>query len=252
MKTIIFTALVIIISLPLKSQSYIVKKDNSTLKVEIVEIQGEFIKYYLYDDNNKILRSIKLMDISKIIFPSGEIETFNSDDSKNTHTQPVINNSVTSDYIYEDPDIENIGSNNNTDKNYQIIALGYGNSYGGIGVQYAWRINGFGMQGGLGYFPVGENFMGSFGLRFYIGENMYLSVQYGGTGWEEYYLYSSYGSYYEGHQLNGASFMLEGEWIGKSGFGLNLGIGWTHNSNVEYFPEFENTIALDIALVFKF
>lgn len=138
---------------------------------------------------------------------------------------------------------------------YSFLSLGYGTSYGGLGVMALFRTGsefGFGMHGGIGYFPKAK-YLASIGARLYLHKGLYVGLQYGRTGWEELSTYNSDGSNYESHVLNGYSYMAGVDWVWgkKKKVGMNLAIGMTKNNNIKYFKNMEKTLAIDVGFVFR-
>lgn len=78
MKTKIFF-LVLLIAFVINnlfSQDVITKRDNSEMKVKVIEIQESSIKYKPFDFLEGPMRSILLIDVLKIVYENGRIENF--------------------------------------------------------------------------------------------------------------------------------------------------------------------------------
>jgi hypothetical protein len=67
----------IFITSSLFSQESLIKKDNSVMKVKILEIQENSIKYKPIEFLEGPVRSISLSEVSHIVYEDGKIETFN-------------------------------------------------------------------------------------------------------------------------------------------------------------------------------
>lgn len=138
---------------------------------------------------------------------------------------------------------------------YSFLSLGYGNSYGGLGMMGQWRVGqefGFGMHAGVGYFP-NAKYLASIGAKLFLYKGLYFNIQYGRTGWEQLSTYTNENSDLESHVLKGYSYMVGADWVWgkKKKVGLNLGIGITKNNNVKHFVSMEKTLAIDVGLVFR-
>ena len=69
------------------SQESIIKKDNSVMKVKILEIQENSIKYKPIEFLDGPVRSISLSEVSHIVYEDGKIETFNTLTVQNTEQE---------------------------------------------------------------------------------------------------------------------------------------------------------------------
>jgi len=77
-KTFLMVLGLIFITIPLLSQESIIKKDNSVMKVKIIEIQESSIKYKPIEFLDGPVRSVSLSEVSHIVYEDGKIETFNT------------------------------------------------------------------------------------------------------------------------------------------------------------------------------
>ena len=226
-------------------------------------------------DNDKV--EIKVNPDDKNEVENNSIEPVNENISA-SNEEPLIEEKETIEILQDEVNsapIKALDKNNNTNTStttntieprqnvyngkYTLTCIGYGNSYGGLGVKFQGRRGqkqGVGMHIGIGYFPYAK-YLASIGVNLYLYKNLYLNAQWGRTGWEELSTYTTNfttsNSTYESHVLKGYSFMLGSNWFWgkKQKVGLNWGIGITHNVNVEYFPELINTLAIDIGLFIK-
>ena len=77
MRAIFFSICAIILSITtVQGQDIIIKNDKAELKAKVIEIQEEYIKYYLFDQPNGPIRNIKILDVFMIIYADGTRETF--------------------------------------------------------------------------------------------------------------------------------------------------------------------------------
>ena len=167
-------------------------------------------------------------------------------------------------------------------KNYDgfYLAVGYGNSFGGLGIRAQMRVGGIvgvGVHAGFGYFIGIANLSGdnssnlkvvgatiySFGAKFFFYKSWYLNAQYGTFGYGEAtktvtQSYSSgYYSYYrtitttESAYFKGVSVLFGTDMIFGKHFGFNAALGVSHNDNHnEYFQEYY--LASDVGFVVRF
>ncbi len=143
--------------------------------------------------------------------------------------------------------------------NYFMMGLGYGHSYGGAGLMLQGRFGGnvgFGIHGGVGYFPEAP-VLASGGLKFYYYKWLFIDTQFGLTGWEYYYEYywNSSGYYYDDsydHLLYGPSLLTGGEWTWgrKVGFGFHAAVGASYYINAQHFSNWN--LAFDLGYVMRF
>lgn len=68
----------IFLTTSLFSQESIIKKDNSVMKVKIIEIQENSIKYKPIEFLEGPVRSISLSEVSHVVYEDGKIETFST------------------------------------------------------------------------------------------------------------------------------------------------------------------------------
>lgn len=74
----------IFLTTSLFSQESIIKKDNSVMKVKILEIQENSIKYKSVEFLDGPVRSISLSEVSHVVYEDGKIETFSTPSVQNT------------------------------------------------------------------------------------------------------------------------------------------------------------------------
>lgn len=233
MKRILFLLLIGLFVNQIFAQDIIVKKNGDEIKSKIVEIATETIKYRDFDFQDGPIRNINISDVFMVIYENGKREKFTKseqEDNKNEKSK--------SGYI----------------GNYFMIGIGYGNSYGGLGIRGQWRIGGkqgFGIHYGAGYLPEAP-ILATVGLKFFPYKGFYLNAQFGLTGYEEKFEYTYNGTKYESRLLYGPSFLIGGDfnWGRVVGYGFNVGLGLTYNINAENFSNV--TLAADLGFIIRF
>jgi len=144
--------------------------------------------------------------------------------------------------------------------NYTSISLGYGNSYGGLGVRLQHKFSKLAIHAGCGYFPAPMEFADpvillSGGFKLYLPNNqLYFDAQFGSFGIyaEEYY--DDYGYGYETRQetLYGPSLLFGGDWMIGDNIGLNGALGASYNLvDMEWINK-TILLALDLGFYLKF
>lgn len=201
------------------------------------------------------IRSVNQNEVLKVVYENGSEEVFNKVEPKPDYQQNLP---------LEKPTYENA--------KYFSLAVGYGNSYGGIGVRAQARLGGilgFGVHAGVGYFPafglmddgdvnLAGSFLASVGVKFFVYKTLYLNAQFGAFGYAEEYYYESYWNgyyYYDGYisgLLYGPSFMIGGDFIWGKHFGFNGALGVSYNINDDFSGDYEIWPALDLGFIYKF
>jgi len=87
MKHCILFVVLIMCILTVKGQDFIIKNDKTEIKAKVIEIQEEYIKYYLFESPEGPIRNIRITDVFMIIYSNGTRETFTN---KNTEKTEVI------------------------------------------------------------------------------------------------------------------------------------------------------------------
>lgn len=252
MKRILILVLMGFATSLLFAQDVIIKRNGDEIKSKVLEINQNTIKYKEFDFQDGPIRNISINDVFMIIYENGKRESF-----KKPVQQPAVaeieteNNNINTNPAKEQKEITKKRYNGS----YFMLGTGYGNSYGGLGItiqQRAGGIVGVGYHIGVGYFP-NAPVLASVGIKFYFFKGLYIDNQFGLTGWEEHYSYSSNGDYnYDSHLLYGPSALIGGDftWGHKVGFGFNAGLGATYNINAVYFSTV--TLALDLGFLIRF
>lgn len=105
MKKTVFVLILLLTYIPsLIGQDIIIKYDKTELKSKVIEIQEDFIKYYLFESLNGPIRNIKISDVFMIIYSDGTKETFpNRNVEKDEFTQSEQNNrEIVSESTYQE------------------------------------------------------------------------------------------------------------------------------------------------------
>ena len=142
--------------------------------------------------------------------------------------------------------------------NHFMLGLGYGLSYGRIGIRAQWRrgkTQGIGLHLGAGYY-IADKIHKSMGIKFFPYKNLYLNAQIGNTG--------NTLSYDDNNRrivklISGITYMIGGDWVwGKDiAFGFNLAAGVSNNifglhgsSFKDVIPKFQP--ALDVGFIVRY
>ncbi|WP_418508908.1 hypothetical protein [Corallibacter sp.] len=199
------------------------------------------MKYKDFNNLEGPIRNIEKSDVFMIIYENGTREKINTAEPKEETQYTRVETST---------------GYNDYDGSYLLLAVGYGNSYGGAGMRVLYRtggIVGVGFHAGVGYFPEAP-VLGSAGIKFYPYKGLYINGQFGLYGYEETYSYnygSNYYNYNDKELLYGPAALIGVDWTwgDKIGFGFNAGAGVAYYLNSNYSDEFD--IALDIGFVIR-
>jgi hypothetical protein len=216
------------------AQDVIVQQNGDEIQSKIIEITIDIIKYKEYGFQDGPTRNINISEVFMIIYENGKREVFST--IKNKTHKP-----------------KDKTSKSNYKGKYFMLATGYGNSYGGLGIRSQARfgsIIGFGIHAGLGYLPSGDIAMVSGGLKFFAYKGLYINTQFGLTGYEESYSY--YHHYQDENVVFGPSFLIGGDWVwgSKTAYGFNAALGFSRNLNNTYMDDV--TLAIDLGFVIRF
>jgi hypothetical protein len=200
------------------SQDIILKKDETEIKAKVLEITPEGIKYKDFEFQDGPTRTMKISEVSMIIYENGRTERFEAIDPKAEKSKEKAKYKA----------------------NYFMLGIGGGNSYGGIGIRFQFRLGGlagFGLHGGIGYMPgvfirydawdtdmygnpiIPENYIRTTaGLKFYPYKNLYINYQMG---------------YHGNGRITGSGLIgVDANWGVKIGSGFNIALGITFIDNV--------------------
>lgn len=230
LKLIMLVFLVLFVGLKLTAE--VIVLDNGT------SISGKIVNedkknYYLIDSDG-VERTIPKMMVVEVRMK----ETYN-DNQQNYLNQ----------YHKSENDISN----------YTSIALGYGNSYGGLGARLQHKFGNVAIHAGCGYFPAPAEFadpaiLFSGGCKFYLPNNkLYFDAQFGSFGIyaeEQYDWYEGYESRQE--VLYGPSLLFGGDWMIGDNIGLNGALGASYNLVDMEWIDWTILLALDLGFYIKF
>ena len=255
MKRILFLFLIGLSCNLVFAQDIIFKHNGDEIKSKIIEITDETIKYKEFEFQDGPIRNIKITDVFMVIYENGRrekytaIEPQTSTEKKTSTEKPTSTEKKTSEEVPK-----SVPPRKSYKGNYFSIGTGYGNSYGGIGVRVQGRFGGnqgFGVHGGVGYFP-GAPVLGAAGLKFFPYKDIYINAQFGFSGVESgYYYWDDYYNDYYSRVLFGPALMtgVDMTWGRKVGFGFNAGIGASYFINARYQ---EIWLATDLGFIIRF
>ncbi|MBS4013845.1 MAG: hypothetical protein KGZ97_08805 [Bacteroidetes bacterium] len=194
------------------SQDIILKKDETEIKAKVLEITPEGIKYKDFEFQDGPTRTIRISEVSMIIYQNGRTEKFELAPKETEQKEKA-----------------------KFKANYFMIGVGAGNGYGGFGLRLQFRVGGvvgFGLHGGIGYTPgiftrydvwettiyndpiPPENYIRpTVGVKFFPFKNLYLNYQMGFHG--------------DGRLTGSALIGVDANWGVKIGSGFNIALGIT-------------------------
>lgn len=143
--------------------------------------------------------------------------------------------------------------------NYTSVSLGYGNSYGGLGIRLQNKFSNLAIHAGCGYLPTPIEFADpaillSGGFKLYLPNNqLYFDAQFGSFG---IYAEEQY-DYYDGYEtrqetLYGPSLLFGGDWMIGDNIGLNGALGASYNMVDMEWIDWTILLALDLGFYIKF
>lgn len=254
MKKLLF--IIIVLSTYILAQQFykdvIHLKNGDVAKGIIIEnVPNDYVK--LQTDNGSII-TFKYVDISKFTREKVSKKIIKQQENTRGPINPNSNTNVESQQSIYSQNIQFIP--------YNSISIGYGNSYGGVGMKFEYRFRLVAIHGGVGYFPPPIEFaesavLFSGGIKFFFSNrDLYLDLQFGTFGIEAKQLrYSSqYSITQEVSQktLYGPSILLGNTiWFGSS-VGLNCAVGASYNLvEIDWTDKAEVIYALDFGLTIK-
>lgn len=212
------------------SQDIIVKTSGEEIKARVFEINNREIKFKKYENPDGPSYIIDKSQVFMIRYENGNKDVFSNEPvpkSVVTPPKPVVPPVPLSPqkpfYL-------------NGHHYYFSVALGYGPSYGGLGLRMQARSGGevgFGFHWGTGYLPAFDllglgvdksTFMASAGFKLFPYKYIYIDTQFGIFGRR----YVASGLYYDPDYyelLYGPSFMVGVDWVFGKHFGFNAGGG---------------------------
>jgi hypothetical protein len=208
---------------------------------------GSIIRGIIIEQVPNVSIKIQTGDNNIFVFDMGEIERM----TKEPTTKAEFNESQSGEKFFS-----------RKKNKYFSLALGYGNSYGALGIRLQQRFGnklGFGWHAGVGYFPgqvldMEPSVWFCGGAKFFWYKAWYIDITYGTVArykqenyyWGYYYDYQS-----EEGNLYGPSFLLGGDWFFNKVFGMNGALGVSLIPDNLYYEQ--NAVAtIDFGFVFKF
>jgi hypothetical protein len=241
-------------------QDVIVKTNGEEIQAKVFEISTNEIKYKRFDNPEGPNYVIDKKQVFMIKYENGNKDVFNNLAGEQSPVyRPVV--TTPKPVVPAKPALPDKPFYNNKHHYYFSLALGYGPSYGGLGLRMQARSGGevgFGFHWGTGYLPafnilglgVEENtFMASAGLKLFPYKYLYIDTEFGifGKEYVEYDLIYDLGEY---ELLYGPTFTAGVDWIFWKHFGFNAGGGISLPVDGTYqwvmFP------AVDLGFLIKF
>ncbi|MFO8066569.1 MAG: hypothetical protein R6U11_03205 [Bacteroidales bacterium] len=248
MKKLLLFCSLLLLSLSYSSaQDIIIKTDGNEIQSKVVEITGETIKYKEFEYLDGPIKNINISQVFMIIYENGRRETFTPLEST-VEEQPEEETETETET--QEPEEEVVLQKElprGYKGNYFMLATGFGNSYGGLGIRLQFRAGGnvgFGFHFGGGI-DFAEGVKAAAGLKFYPYRGLYLNTQFGILGYHDDF-------YIDHNILIGPSALIGGDWSwGKTvGVGFNLAAGASYILNTPY--EYDLLPAFDIGFVLRF
>lgn len=274
---------VIFLSIATKAQDFIYMKDGSEYKAKVEEITPETIKFKKFDQPDGPVRTVKVEDVVSIKYQDGTEEVFGKN-VEDTKVNEVEKENDTQQYVYtyeeagEEKPVEKPKSKFEMNGHNRYISLGggFGNSYGGVGTRFQFRVGhivGFGLHCGFGIYPrlFDISGTGSFqkrltfdlGLKIFCYKWIYVDFQLGIMGRDGgYYLYdirksANYNNYDD--PLIGPAILAGADYIFGKHLGVNIAAGVSFpikdiRIDTGPFPETKTDIfpAIDAGVFYKF
>ncbi len=239
------TALFLVfLALATQAQDYIYMKDGSEYNAKVEEITPDIIKFKKFDQPDGPVRTVNVVDVISIRYQDGTEEVFTK-----VQEQPQEKATTEDQYVYsfdeqkkeEDKEVEKPKSKfqlNGHDK-YVSLGAGFGNSYGGAGTRFQFRVGGivgFGLHTGLGVYPrpflnpgtgsFQRRIQFDFGVKLFVYKWIYVDFQMGMVGRDnDYYLYETGDRGQFSDVLFGPALLGGVDYIFGKHLGVNLGAG---------------------------
>lgn len=273
LKSAIFLLWVLILPFNALAQDIIYKEDGGQIKASVKEIGLNVIKYKRYQQPDGPLRNIPKYKVYMIKYEDGRKEMFKKQKNQEAQNQrnqkeeiprsrgedDDENDRFKSEDFYEKSKKtrDELSTEDDQKSNYSSLGVGYGISYGGIGLngQYVIRTGGvnIGFDLSLGYFPKFQGYLlGNLGIQFYIAGNFYFDAKFGSFGaYKEEFISSN-----ESGVLYGPSLMAGYDIYTGDVFAIKLGLGASYDMEghlpvlEERLPDFWPSV--DIGFRFRF
>ena len=231
----------------------LILRSGEEIKATIIANTDDEVMYKLFNDPSS----------TNIIIDKQEIFMIKKKDGTEEIIKKIIVNETSS--FIESNDVSNESDSRefkdryfSYNKNkYSSFSLGYGQSYGGLGVRYQRRWGnkvGLGVHAGGGYMPSPESSGGptyffSGGFKFFWYKGWYFDFQYGPTSTFKRNNYQTSWKDERGKTF-GPSILIGGDWFFNKYVGLNGGLGVATNITESDYPTSFPT--LDFGFIVKF
>ncbi len=269
------------IALATQAQDYIFMKDGSEYKAKVEEITPDIIKFKKFDQPDGPVRTVKVQDVISIKYQDGTEEVF----AKTIENKQIVETEKehnTEQYVYTYEAVEEEGEPEKTKSKFQLnghdkyvsLGAGFGNSYGGAGTRFQFRVGGivgFGLHTGLGVYPrpffnpgtgsFQRRIQFDFGVKLFVYKWIYVDFQMGMVGRDDdYYLYETgdrgqFSDVLFGPALLGGADYIIGKHIGINvGAGVSFPITDVSGGGGGPVPETETNVypAIDAGVFYKF
>ncbi|MCG3164696.1 MAG: hypothetical protein POELPBGB_00455 [Bacteroidia bacterium] len=265
-----------------QAQDYIYMKDGSEYKAKVEEITPEIIKFKKFDQPDGPVRTVKINDVISIRYQDGTEEIFTKTQEQPKETEPTNEEQ----YVYSFDDDKQQETREEIEKpkskfqlnghdRYVSLGGGFGNSYGGAGTRFQFRVGGivgFGLHTGLGLYPrpffydgtgsFQSRLMFDFGVKLFCWKWIYIDLQMAMVGRDDdYYLYETGDRGDFSDVLFGPALLGGVDYIFGKHLGVNVGAGVSFpitdvvgNNNGGPLPETESNVypAIDAGVFYKF
>lgn len=236
-------ALFFFIAIAAQAQDYIYMKDGSEYRAKVEEITPDIIRFKKFDQPDGPVRTVKVEDVISIKYQDGTEELF-------TKVQEQTPEKTTEEdqYVYsfegdkkeeEQPEKPKSKFQLNGHDKYVSLGAGFGNSYGGAGTRFQFRVGGivgFGLHTGLGVYPrpflnpgtgsFQRRIQFDFGVKLFVYKWIYVDFQLGMVGRDDdYYLYETGDRWEFSDVLFGPALLGGADYIIGKHLGINLGAG---------------------------
>lgn len=234
------------LSLATQAQDYIYMKDGSEYKAKVEEITPDIIKFKKFDQPDGPVRTVKVQDVISIRYQDGTEEVF----AKTIENKQVVETEKehnTEQYVYTYEAVEEEGEPEKPKTKFQLnghdkyvsLGAGFGNSYGGAGTRFQFRVGGivgFGLHTGLGVYPrpflnpgtgsFQRRIQFDFGVKLFVYKWAYIDFQLGMVGRDDdYYLYETGDRWEFSDVLFGPALLGGVDYIFGKHLGVNVGAG---------------------------
>jgi hypothetical protein len=266
------------IAIAAQAQDHIYMKDGSEYRAKVEEITPDIIKFKKFDQPDGPVRTVKVQDVISIRYQDGTEELF----TKVQEQTPEKTNEEDQ-YVYSFEDVKKEEQQPEKPKSkfelnghhrYVSLGAGFGNSYGGAGTRFQFRVGGivgFGLHTGLGVYPrpflnpgtgsFQRRIQFDFGVKLFVYKWIYVDFQLGMVGRDDdYYLYETEDRSDFSDVLFGPALLCGADYIIGKHIGINLGAGVSfpitdisgNGGNGPPSPKTNKYPAIDAGVFYKF